>query len=131
MMVEDGSLVDEPVTLLKFEGCIVREVPSRNLKAFNWSYNPSSPKRAVMELATLQFVDAREDALIIGKPGTGKSQVAKALAMLAVNRGDKVIYREAHQRIEDIHEARALGQLRKLRTQLHTAHLLVIDNLFL
>jgi hypothetical protein len=62
----------------------------KDLKAFDWSYNPSLPKRAVMQLATLQFVDAREDALIIGKPGTGKSHVAKALALLAVNRGYKV-----------------------------------------
>jgi DNA replication protein DnaC len=108
-----------------------RLTEQKDLKAFDWSYNPSSPKRAVMELATLQFVDACEDALIIGKPSTEKSHVAKALAMLAVNRGYKVIYREAHQLIEDIHEARELGQLRKLRTQLHNAQLLVIDDLFL
>lgn len=89
------------------------------------------PKRMVLEMTTLQFVDAREDALIIGKPGTGKSHVAKALALLAINRGYKVIYREAHQLIEDIHEARELGQMRKLRAQLNAAQLLVIDDLFL
>jgi len=103
----------------------------KDLKAFDWSYNPNLPKRAVMEMATLQFVDAREDALIIGKPGTGKSHIAKALALLAVNRGYKVHYREAHQLIEDIHEARELGQMRKLRAQLNAAQLLVIDDLFL
>ena len=103
----------------------------KDLKAFDWSYNPSMPKRMVLDMATLQFVDAREDALIIGKPGTGKSHVAKALALLALNRGYKVIYREAHQLIEDIHEARELGQMRKLRAQLNAAQLLVIDDLFL
>lgn len=103
----------------------------KDLKAFDWSYNPSMPKRMVLEMTTLQFVDAREDALIIGKPGTGKSHVAKALALLAINRGYKVIYREAHQLIEDIHEARELGQMRKLRAQLNAAQLLVIDDLFL
>jgi DNA replication protein DnaC len=45
--------------------------------------------------------------LLIGPPGTGKSHVAKALALLAVQRGYKVIYREAHQLVEDIAEARA------------------------
>lgn len=103
----------------------------KDLKAFDWSYNPNLPSRTVMQLATLQFVDARRDVLIIGKPGTGKSHIAKALALLAVNRGYKVLYREAHQLIEDIHEARELGQLRKLRVQFQAAQLLVIDDLFL
>jgi DNA replication protein DnaC len=103
----------------------------KDLKAFDWGYNPTLPKRTVMELATLKFVDACEDALIIGKPGTGKSHVAKALALLAVNRGYKVLYREAHQLIEDIHEARELGEIRKLRAQLKSTQLLVIDDLFL
>lgn len=103
----------------------------KDLKAFDWGYNSTLPKRMVLQMATLQFIDAREDALIIGKPGTGKSHVAKALALLAVNRGYKVIYREAHQLIEDVHEARELGQMRKLRAQLNAAQLLVIDDLFL
>ena len=56
-------------------------------------------------------------APIIGEAGTGKSHVAKALALLTVNRGYKVLYREAHQLIEEIHEARELGYLRKLGAQ--------------
>jgi DNA replication protein DnaC len=85
----------------------------------------------VLELATLKFIEAREDALLIGPPGLGKSHCAKALAQLAVGRGYKVLYREAHQLLEEIHEARELGELRKHRAQLKAAELLVIDDLFL
>jgi DNA replication protein DnaC len=103
----------------------------KDLKAFDWSYNPRLPKRDILELATLKFIDAREDGLFIGQPGTGKSHIAKALALLAVQRGYRVLYREAHVLIEEIHEARELGALRKYRNQLKSAELLLIDDLFL
>ena len=35
----------------------------KDFKDFDWSYNPRLPKRDVLELATLKFVDAREDVL--------------------------------------------------------------------
>jgi DNA replication protein DnaC len=103
----------------------------KDLKAFDWSYNPRIPKRDILELATLKFIDAREDGLFIGQPGTGKSHIAKALALLAVQRGYKVLYREAHVLVEEIHEARELGALRKYRNHLKSAELLLIDDLFL
>ncbi|MBI4538947.1 MAG: ATP-binding protein, partial [Gemmatimonadetes bacterium] len=103
----------------------------KDLGSFDWSYNARLPKRDVLALATLKFIDAKEDVLLIGPPGTGKSHVAKALATTAVQRGYKVLYREAHQLIEDITEARQLGDLPKLRTQIRGAELLLIDDLFL
>ena len=103
----------------------------KDLSSFDWSYNPRLPKRDVLELATLQFLDAKENVLLLGPPGTGKSHVAKALALLAVGRGYTVLYREAHHLIEDLHEARELGELRKYRAQLKAADLLLIDDLFL
>ena len=103
----------------------------KDLSSFDWSYNPRLPKRDVLELATLQFLDAKENVLLLGPPGTGKSHVAKALALLAVGRGYTVLYREAHHLIEDLHEARELGALRKYRAQLKAADLLLIDDLFL
>ena len=103
----------------------------KDLTSFDWTYNARLPRRDVLELATLKFIDAKEDILIIGPPGTGKSHVAKALASSAVQRGYKVLYREAHQLIEDITEARELGNLRKLRAQIRGADLLLLDDLFL
>jgi len=76
-----------------------------------------------------QWPDSRQ--YVSASPGTGKSHVAKALALGAVSRGYKVIYREAHHLIEDINEARELGEIRKYRAQMKSTELLVIDDLFL
>lgn len=103
----------------------------KSLSAMDWGYNPRLPKREILELGTLKFIDARDDVLLLGQPGTGKSHVAKALALLAVERGYKVLYRDALQLIEDISEARELGALRRYREQLKKTDLLLIDDLFL
>ena len=103
----------------------------KSLQEFDWAYNPKIPKRDVLELATLKYIDAKENVLLIGKPGTGKSHVAKALALIAIERGHRVFYREAHVLIEQIHEARQLGEITKYRAELNAADLLVIDDLFL
>jgi len=103
----------------------------KTLNELDWSYNPRLPKRDILELGTLKFIDTRDDVLLLGLPGTGKSHVGKALALLAVERGYKVLYREAQQLIEDIAEARELGTIRKYREQLKKTDLLLIDDLFL
>ena len=103
----------------------------KDLKDFDWAYNPRVPKREMLGLATLKLIAAREGALLMGPPGVGKSHAAKALAHLAVQRGYKVFYREAHVLIEEINEARELGEIRKYRAQMKAAELLVIDDLFL
>jgi DNA replication protein DnaC len=103
----------------------------KSLEELDWSYNPKLPKRAILELATLAFIDARENVLLIGRPGTGKSHAAKAIALCAVQRGYKVLYREAHALLEEIHLGRELGEIKKYRAQLQAAELLVIDDLFL
>jgi len=103
----------------------------KDLKDFDWAYNPKVPKRDVLELATLKFIEAKEGALMIGQAGTGKSHCAKAVAQLAVQHGYKVFYREAHVLIEEINEARELAELRKYRAQINAADLLLIDDLFL
>jgi DNA replication protein DnaC len=103
----------------------------KDLKDFDWSYNPKNPRREILELANLKFIDEREDALFIGSPGVGKSHIAKALALLAVQRGYTVFYREAHVLVDDINQARELGELRKYRATIKAADLVVIDDLFL
>jgi DNA replication protein DnaC len=103
----------------------------KDIKDFDWQYNPKNPRREILALANLKFIDEREDALFIGSPGVGKSYIAKALALLAVQRGYTVFYREAHVLIDDIHQARELGEIRKYRATIKAADLVVIDDLFL
>ncbi len=103
----------------------------KDLKDIDWSYNPKLPKRQVLELATLKFIEEREGALFIGPPGLGKSHVAKALAHLAVQRGlQGLLSRGAQADRGDQRGARA-RELGKYRAQMQAAELMVVDDLFL
>ena len=51
------------------------------LDTFNWSFNPTIDRALIFELATGRFIERREDALILGNPGTGKSHIALGLGL--------------------------------------------------
>ena len=101
-----------------------------SLVEFDWGYNPKIPKRTCFELHTLKFIAEGDSALIIGPPGTGKSQVAKAIAYAAVRSGLRVLYTEADELLINLVHASPLIR-RKLLKPVIDADLLVLDDLFL
>ena len=97
---------------------------------FDWRFNPKLPRAACCELHTRKFVAEGHNALIIGKSGTGKSHVAKALAYQATLQGRNVRYLETDSAFGQY----ALGDAKEQRQQLRTlldADLLVLDDLLL
>lgn len=101
-----------------------------SLVDFDWRFNPKLPRSACFELHTLKFIGEGANALIIGKPGTGKSHVAKAVAYQATLQGYDARYLEA-----DTEFARYALASDSERTELLkdwvTPDLIILDDLFL
>jgi DNA replication protein DnaC len=100
------------------------------LAEFDWSFNPKLPRQACFQLHTLKFMAAGENALLVGKPGTGKSHVAKAIAYQSILQGHKVQYLET----DDFFNRYFLTPAAQRETRLRgiiDADLLVLDDLFL
>ncbi|MCZ2096605.1 MAG: IS21-like element helper ATPase IstB [Anaerolineae bacterium] len=97
---------------------------------FDWSFNPKVPRAACFELHTLKFIADGGNALIIGKPGTGKSHVAKAIAYEATLQGYRVRYAEADAELTRYAVAAADERNETMREFVDT-DLLVLDDLFL
>lgn len=97
---------------------------------FDWRFNPKLPRQACFELHTLKFIAEGQNGLIIGKPGTGKSHIAKAVAYNATLQGHDVRYLEADNAFAHYALSGAIDQQRLLRPWIE-ADLLVLDDLFL
>jgi DNA replication protein DnaC len=100
------------------------------LADFDWRFNPKLPRAACFELHTLKFLGEGANALIVGKPGTGKSHIAKAVAYQATLQGYEVGYVEADSEFARYALAQADEQARMLKAWVG-ADLLVLDDLFL
>jgi DNA replication protein DnaC len=101
----------------------------RSLDSFDFDFNKKMNRALIYDLATARFVAQREDALLLGPPGTGKSHLAQAIGRAAIQQGHRVAYREAHVLIEEIADATLDGTRKDYLTEMATVPLLIIDDL--
>src|SRR5690606_26693145 len=105
-----------------------RLVERKTLEAFDWAFQPSLDKSAVLELARLDFVRRKEDVVITGKPGTGKSHILKAFGLRACEQGVSMRYARCVDLLDDLHAGLADGTYPKRLRAWARPELLIIDD---
>ncbi|HZU35870.1 MAG TPA: IS21-like element helper ATPase IstB, partial [Gemmataceae bacterium] len=111
----------------RVKAALFREL--KTFDAFDWSFNPSIPKKQIYELATCRFVREARDVLFLGPPGVGKSFLVQALGYQAVKMGFAVLYRSIFDVVRDFLQDEALGQDNKVLSRYLKPDLLLIDDM--
>jgi DNA replication protein DnaC len=101
----------------------------KTLDNFDFTAQPSVNKALVGELLRCAWIDQRENVLLVGNPGTGKTHLATALAVDACGRGKRVRFCRVTELITQLMEAREERELGRLKKQLSRLDLLVLDEL--
>jgi DNA replication protein DnaC len=101
----------------------------KTLDEFDFAAQPSVNKPLVLELMKGDYLDARENLLLVGASGTGKTHLATALGIAACLAGRRVRFFRVTELITLLLEARDERQLIRFKTQLSKQHLLILDEL--
>ncbi len=101
----------------------------KTLESFDFKARPSINKPLLLELAKGDYLDRRENIILVGPSGTGKSHLAISLGIAACAQGKRVRCFRVTELITTLLEAREERQLLRLRSQLAKLDLLILDEL--
>ena len=99
----------------------------KTLAEFDFAARPSVNKPLVLDLARGDYLGRRENVLLVGPSGTGKTHLATGLAMAACAQGKRVRFWRVTELITTLREADQERHLLRLRQQLAKLDLLVLD----
>jgi DNA replication protein DnaC len=101
----------------------------KTLDTFDFAAQPSINEALVRELIGGAYIESRENVLVVGNSGTGKTHLACALAFAACAQGRRVRFFTVTGLVTQLLEKREERSLEKMQRQLERADLLVLDEL--
>ncbi len=101
----------------------------KRLEEFDFSYQPQINEKLIRELACLNFVEEAKNVLFVGAPGVGKTHLATALGIKAVQARKRVLFFTAEQLTVQLASAEISGNLNRTLDSLSRVDLMIIDEL--
>src|SRR3954471_17260193 len=99
----------------------------KSLEEFDFDHARGLTRDLIAHLGTLDFVTAKENVLLLGPPGTGKTHLATGLAIRACQAGHRVHFATATEWVTRLAEAHHAGRLQDELRRLGRFPLLVVD----
>jgi DNA replication protein DnaC len=106
------------------------KLPSiKTFDEFDFKYQHSVTKRQINEWQTFSWLDNRENKILMGPPGVGKTHLAIATAYAAIQNGYTAIFYSMNELIDDLLIANHQKNLPEFLKKLLKKNLLIIDEM--
>jgi len=99
----------------------------KSLEEFDFDHQRSLKRDTIAHLGTLDFITAKENAIFLGPPGTGKTMLAIGLGIRACQAGHRVAFATAAEWVARLVAAHHQGRLQAEITKLGRTPLVIID----
>lgn len=101
----------------------------KTMEQFDFDFQPSLDRRQVRELTGLSFVERAHNVVVLGPPGVGKTHLAVALGVKAVEAGYSVLFHTLETLITKLTRAQHENRLERTLKQLTYPKLLILDEI--
>ena len=101
----------------------------KTIDTFEFSARPSLNESMVRELMRGEYLEKKENVLLVGNPGTGKTHLATALGFAACTAGKRVRFMSTTALVTLLLETRENRSLLRLYKQLERLDLIILDEL--
>lgn len=99
----------------------------KTLDQFDFEFQPSVDRKVARELAGLSFIERTQNVVLLGPPGVGKTHLAVALGVKAVEAGYSVLFLTLETLMMRLNRARHENRLERILQQLVYPKLLILD----
>jgi DNA replication protein DnaC len=101
----------------------------KTIDTFDFHAQPSINEMLVRELLRGEYIQKKENVLLIGNPGTGKTHLATALGHAACVQGKRVRFAATTSLVTHLLEQRENRSLQRAHKQLERMDLIILDEL--
>lgn len=107
-----------------------RFLDKKSLDTYEWTEQIRFPPHLTKEeLCTLNFIENRQNVVLVGSPGTGKTHLAAGLGRKACEQGYEVrFFRIAHL-VEELEQALHNNRLSAFRKRMEKVDLVILDEM--